>query len=187
MPFIRPGFRHRSTRAILLLALLGAASGASHAFDTFSAEYAHGNQTKSIRLGAQADWGVQWLRSQGAHVRGYWDVSLAQWHGSRFRDQPGRSQDVTLVGITPVLRWQANNGTGLYLEAGVGAHLLSDEYDNNRRQLSGHLQFGSHLGAGYLFGNGLDLGLNFRHFSNASIREPNDGVNFLGFRVAYAF
>ena len=187
MPLPNLSSRLHSSFSCLVFASLMAAAGASQAFDAFSVEYARGDETKSLRLGAQADWGRQWLRGGGTHVRGYWDVSLAQWRGSRFRGQAGRHQDITLLGITPVFRWQADAGRGPYLELGVGAHLLSREYDNDNRRLSGHLQFGSHLGAGYVFSNGLDLGLNFRHFSNAGISKPNDGVDLMGFRLAYAF
>jgi lipid A 3-O-deacylase len=91
------------------------------------------------------------------------------------------------IGITPVLRYQRNDGHGWYGEVGIGLHLLSDDYNNNGRELSTHFQFGDHIGAGYVFPQGLEIGLGYQHFSNGSIKKPNDGVNFTVLRLAYPF
>lgn len=91
------------------------------------------------------------------------------------------------MGITPVLRYQRHDKRGWYAELGIGLHLLSDHYNNNGRALSTHFQFGDHLGAGYVFSGGMEIGLSFQHFSNASIKQPNDGVNFAIVRLAYPF
>jgi len=63
--------------------------------------------------------------------------------------------------------------------------LLSELYDNNDRKLSTAFQFGDHVGIGYVFQNNLDLGLKVQHFSNGSIKQPNQGINFGVVRVSY--
>jgi hypothetical protein len=159
----------------------------AHAVDSTSFEFATGNKTKMARVGLQWKWERQWFRSNGTHLGGYWDLTLAQWRGDRFEDVEGRTQNITDIGITPVFRFQRDDLKGPYVEAGIGAHYLSEHYNNNGRQLSTNFQFGDHLGIGYVFRNNLDVGLKFQHFSNGGIKEPNNGVNFAVVRVSYPF
>ncbi|TFW06222.1 acyloxyacyl hydrolase [Oxalobacteraceae bacterium OM1] len=156
------------------------------AVDSASAEFATGNKTQMARLGVQWNWEKRWWESGGRHLGGYWDLTLAQWRGSRFENRDA-TQNITDIGITPVFRYGADSGKGLYGELGIGAHLLSDLYDNNGRRLSTRFEFGDHIGAGYVFTNGLDLGVKFQHFSNGGIKQPNNGVNFGVVRIAYPF
>ncbi|HJV84865.1 MAG TPA: acyloxyacyl hydrolase [Noviherbaspirillum sp.] len=156
-----------------------------HAVDGTSLEYGEGNKTKLVRAGAQWNWSHKWWESNGTHIGGYWDLSLARWHASRYKGIPGNTQNITVLGLTPVFRLQGNNGKGFYLEGGIGANLFSELYNNNDRRLSTSFQFGDHLGAGYVFSNNLDLGLKAQHFSNGGIKNPNSGVNFVILRVEY--
>jgi hypothetical protein len=158
----------------------------SHAVDSASLEFASGNKTQMARLGLQWKWNKQWWQSNGTHLGGYWDLTLARWHGTRFQNGNG-SQDLTDIGITPVLRFQRDDLKGFYLEGGIGAHYLSGLYDNNDRRFSTRFQFGDHIGVGYVFDNGLDLGLKIQHFSNGGVKQPNPGVNFAVIRASYAF
>lgn len=160
---------------------------ASHAVDAVSLEFGTGNSTDMARLGMQWTWDRQWWKSNGTHIGGYWDLTLAHWRGDHFRNQPGNTQSFTAVGITPVLRLQNDDSMGLYGEAGIGLRHLFDLYDNGGRQLSTHFQFSSHLGVGYVFRNNVDLGLKIQHFSNGSIKKPNAGVNFVVVRARYRF
>ncbi|EEC66864.1 hypothetical protein OsI_33362 [Oryza sativa Indica Group] len=97
------------------------------------------------------------------------------------------SANLVDLGLTPVLRFQRDDGKGFYGEAGIGVHLFSKLYRNNDKVLSTAFQFGDHVGAGYVFSNGLDLGIRLQHFSNGGIKQPNGGVNFAVARVAYKF
>lgn len=155
-----------------------------HAADSYSLVAGSGNKTDMARVAAQWKWKSRWGESDGAHIGGYWDLNLAHWRGHRHRGIDGHRQDLTVAGITPVFRLQNDDLQGWYAEAGIGLHLVSGLYDNNDRQLSTKFQFGDHIGIGYVV-NKLDIGLQFQHFSNASIRQPNDGVNFLNLRLAY--
>lgn len=169
--------------ATLLLATVSPASAA----DSFSLEVGHGDHTRMVRAGFQRQWDKQWWNSNGTHIGGYWDMSLAHWRGSRYRDTSGRSQDIAVLGITPVFRLQSNTLKGFYAEAGIGAYLLSELYDNDGKRFSTAFQFGDHVGIGYVFGNNLDVGLRIQHFSNAGIKKPNPGVDFATLRISYAF
>jgi hypothetical protein len=157
------------------------------ATDSASVEFGTGNSTQMLRVGAQWRWERQWWKSNGTHLGGYWDLTLAEWRGNSFQNNPGRTQNITDIGITPVFRFERDTLKGLYAEAAIGAHYLSELYDNAGRQLSTNFQFGDHIGMGYVFRNNVDLGIRFQHFSNGGIREPNSGVNFAFARLSYHF
>jgi lipid A 3-O-deacylase len=152
-----------------------------------SLEGGDGNRVGMLRVGVQSAWDARWLQSHGNHVSGYWDATLATWRGTAYRNLPGQTQHITSVGLAPVLRWQADDLSGWYAEAGIGANLLSELYDNNRRRLSTAFQFNDHLGVGYVFDKRWDVGLKLEHFSNGGIKEPNNGVNMVMVKVAYRF
>ncbi len=173
-------------------ALLGAAlallmSQSASAADSASAEFATGNKTKMARIGLQWDWNKQWMQSNGTHVGGYWDATLAQWRGNKFQGTDGAYQNLIDIGITPVFRFQSDSRKGLYAEGGIGIHLLSGLYDNNGRKFPTVLQFGDHIGVGYVTESGVDISLKIQHFSNGSIKRPNPGVNYAVLKVGYAF
>ncbi|WP_034348346.1 acyloxyacyl hydrolase [Noviherbaspirillum massiliense] len=178
---IRPGL---SATVCLLLCSLHLPAGA---VDSASLEWGTGNKTRMARVGLQWNWNAEWLKTEHSRLTGYWDLTFSRWQGRRFRDVPGARQYITDVGITPVLRLEGASGRGLYGEVGVGAHWLSELYDNNDRQLSTRFEFGDHLGIGYAFQNGLDIALKYQHFSNGGIKNPNDGVNFAVVRIMYRF
>lgn len=169
------------------LLVLQAALNTSHAVDSASLDLGRGNQTRMTRLGLQWKWDNKWWQSNGTHIGGYWDLGLAKWQENRFQNVEGNSQSLTGIGITPVFRLQSDTLTGPYGEVGIGAHYLSDLYDNNGRRLSTRFEFGDRIGVGYVFREHLDLGLLFEHYSNGGIKKPNNGVNFAIVRMRYQF
>lgn len=179
--------KNNKWKPLIAACALFCTQSAAYAVDSTSFEFGTGNQTKMVRFGAQWNWNKQWWQSNGSHIGGYWDLTLAHWQGDRYRDVADATQNITAIGITPVFRFQNDNLKGFYAEAGIGAHLLSELYDNNGRKLSTAFQFGDHLGIGYVFQNNLDLGIKLQHFSNGSIKKPNHGVNFVVVRAAYSF
>lgn len=171
---------------VLALALAGVA-GSAAAVDSMALEYGVGNRTEIARVSAQWDWKKPLWQSGQSQLVGHWDAQLSHWHGSRFNNVVGQSQNFWTAGITPVVRWQGLGKTGGYAEAGLGVHYFSDLYNNNSNQLSTHYQFGSLLGVGYRFANKFDLGARIQHFSNGGFKSPNSGVNLLFVRGAYHF
>lgn len=176
-----------TARSIAIAGALLAVHCVTYAVDSASVEFGTGNKTQMARLGLQWQWAQQWWQSNGTHVGGYWDLTIAQWRGTRYQNQPDNSQNITSIGITPVFRFQSNTRKGFYAEAGIGAHLLSELYNNNGRQLSTSFEFGDHVAAGYVFRNDIDLGLKLQHFSNGGIKHPNNGVNFAVIRLSHPF
>jgi hypothetical protein len=173
-------------KTLLATAVLMALQAPSYAVDSASLELGTGNKTTVARAALQWDWDNKWWQSNGTHIGGYWDLSAGLWHGTRYNNTDS-SQNLTDIGFTPVFRFQRDDKKGAYVEGGIGVHLLSHVYNNNDRHFSTAFQFGDHIGTGYVFANGLDLGLRLQHLSNGGIKEPNGGVNYALIRVAYPF
>ncbi|WP_241687749.1 acyloxyacyl hydrolase [Janthinobacterium sp. 17J80-10] len=168
------------------IALVAAATQMpAQAVDSVSLELGNGNKTDLVRAGAQWNWNNRWWQSNGTHIGGYWDLNAGHWRGDRHLNIPGNRQSISTIGVTPVFRFQNDRLQGLYGEFGIGANWLSGYYDNNGRQFSTRFQFSDHIGVGYVFANKLDVSFRFQHFSNASIKQPNDGANFSILRVSY--
>jgi hypothetical protein len=90
------------------------------------------------------------------------------------------------VSATPV--WRANYAR-TYVEAGIGVYLLSDTINNDTTHLATSLEFGSHVGAGLRIGERREatVGIALQHLSNAGIKQPNGGVNFLLLNASFPF
>jgi lipid A 3-O-deacylase len=167
---------------------LALTAGAAHAEgvapDSVSLEYGTGNDTRIARAGMQWDWDRTWFDSNGTHVGGYWDLTLAQWQGRAWDGIDGHDHNDTDIGITPVFRFENDSKVGWYSELGIGAHLMTSIYDNNHRDFSTAFQFGDHIGVGYETKN-WSVGIKLQHFSNGGIKHPNPGANFAVFGVDF--
>ena len=176
---------NRNSTHWILAGLLSAAAVPAPAVDGIAVEAGQGDGIDMGRIAIQWDWKSRWFQSQNWHLGGYWDLGAGYWH----RDaRPGQNEDITEIGLTPVLRFQQNDLQGLYAEAGIGFHLLSKTSIGDKR-LSTAFQFGDHLGLGYRFGakGAFELGYRYQHLSNASIKRPNNGINFQQIRLQYHF
>lgn len=162
------------------------ASSTAWAMDGVAVELGRGNGADMARIAVQSDWGRQWFRGANWHLGGYWDFGLGRWH--RGGTRAGENDDITEIGVTPVLRLQRNDRRGPYAEAGIGAHFLSRTSLGDRR-FSTAFQFGDHIGVGYRFGakGAYDLSYRYQHMSNGGIKRPNSGINFSQIRLQYHF
>ena len=119
------------------------------------------------------------LRTRGFDTRLV--AQVAYWHG---RQEPTEHGSLWDTSLTPVLRWSAPDfgGARLFVDAGVGAHILSATRINNDRIFSTAFQFGETAGAGVAFGDRhrYELGAYVQHVSNARIKEPNNGLTYFG-------
>lgn len=164
-------------------ALVLCGAGQSRAVDGIAVVAGEGRGSDMLRVGAQWQWPRRWFQGQNFHLGGFWDAGAAQWR----RDEGSSRRDsLTEISLTPVFRLQANDLRGLYLEGGIGAHLLSETRLGSRRY-STAFQFGEHLGFGYRFGarGAFDLGYRYQHVSNGDIKTPNSGADFHQVRLQY--
>jgi lipid A 3-O-deacylase len=185
--FEREHMRLKRLGALATFMTMSLAPVCAMAMDGASLDYGDGVDVAMIRLGIQSNWDKRWFESNGTHVSGYWDATLARWRADAYKGAAGRRQYLTDIGITPVFRLRANDGKGWYVEGGIGLHLLSDLYDSDYRQLSTRFQFGDQIGVGYVFHNGWEGSLSVSHFSNGGIKKPNSGINFLLIRAKKSF
>ena len=173
--------------ALAALLALQPAFAAEPLADSAAVEFGTGNKVQMLRLSVQKNWERSWLASNGTHLSGYWDANLAQWRGNAYQNRPGQHQNITVVNLTPVFRFERTDKKGWYGEAGIGVSLLSKLYDNDDNRLSTHFQFADHIGAGYVFDNKWELGAKIQHYSNGGYKKPNSGVNWLVVKVARPF
>lgn len=106
------------------------------------------------------------------------ELTLMQW---RYPSPIAGERDHLLgIGVTPVVRWRPSAAASWHVEAGIGAHWLSEKYRTDRREFSTRFQFGDLIGVGWQFGarRQWEVGYRFIHYSNAGIERPNPGENF---------
>jgi lipid A 3-O-deacylase len=154
-------------RNFAIAALACSLAAPAHALDGVSIEAGRGtDEVNPLRVGAQ--W-------RGARDWHYWELSFGGWNG--------RHGTVYDVALTPVFRLE-NPARSAYVEAAIGAHLLSDLDVGDHTEVGTRFQFGDHIGAGLRRGR-YDLGVRLQHLSNGGLRDPNPGVNFLLLRLQY--
>lgn len=144
-----------------------------------------GRHVNSAAVGLTWDW--RWQRDSAiGTLTGYTELDLARWRTS------GRAHDAGFdqLGIVPVLRlYPRALGIGWFVEAGVGASAISPRYRNDTLVFSTVFNFGDHVGVGRRFGaqEANEVSLRFEHFSNAGIKKPNPGENFMQLRHTHRF
>ena len=155
--------------------------------DSAAVEIGAGSKAQMIRFSAQNNWERSWFESNGSHLSGYWDANLAQWRANAFQNVNRQHQNITVINLTPVFRFERTDKKGWYGEGGIGVSLFSELYDNDSNRLSTHFQFADHIGAGYVFDNKWELGAKIQHYSNGGYKKPNSGVNWFAVKAAYHF
>lgn len=140
----------------------------------------------TVVVGAAWAWAWQHELSPG-RASGYWEASFGRW--STEPDHAARSSAwVTQFGLTPVLRWEPKAwGERWFVEAGIGANLVLPVYRSRDKRFSTAFNFGDHVALGFRFGERYrhELALRVQHFSNAGIKHPNPGENFVQIRYAF--
>ena len=170
-------------------AAFSAALGASAAHATGIA-LAGGFGSETFALGPSVIWDVAtplW-ESDRRRVTGQLEFD-AMWLRARSSDGYG-SRNLAVVGLTPVARIEwPQEMPPVFIELGIGVHLLSHTTLKNDRQFGSAFQFGELLGAGFRFGpgNAYEIGLRLEHLSNGGINAHNAGITFGVVRAAYNF
>jgi lipid A 3-O-deacylase len=182
----------RRVLSVLLAAMISAAS-ANAAADGIAAPTglgvtaASGKQSKLYGLAAYWDSVCTCapLAERGLGVRIYGQI--AYWRGN---ERPTDFPFLWEASVTPTLRWTgpAIGEAAFFSEAGLGVSALSATRLNETRHFASTFQFNEHFGVGLAFGpkHRYEVATYWRHVSNGSIKQPNDGNTFFGgvFRVA---
>lgn len=131
-----------------------------------------------------------WTREQPLWQGQLWrlrlrhEVALGQWRVPHARN-------ITELGYSPVLRLEKPTGQDtFFVEGSIGARLLSHTHLSPEIPLSTAFQFADMVGLGMQWGQGAEaqtVGLRLQHQSNADIKKPNPGINFLMLYYRRAF
>jgi hypothetical protein len=181
-------WRHLLSHGAIAL-LLGVTSAAAHA-DRFGLQIAGGVADRDIKkadLGFVWDPNLTWWEIGGFHFTLLGEGHVAYWHS---QESNAVHPNIWEFGVTPVLRFVKSSGyIRPFIEAGVGVRLLSHTRITTDFTVSSAFQFADMVGVGAIFGEkqNYQAGFRFQHLSNASIKEPNPGINFSQLYLQYNF
>ena len=165
-------------RPVLAALLLLCVSPGALALDSVSAEFGQGSGQSSV-----ARVGLQWKGHRKAFAHSPWQI--AHYIDLAFGGWNGEHGTVYDLGLTPVFRFE-RSPRSLFFEAAIGFHLISDLEFKGDIETSTRFQFGDHVGVGLHVDERNELMLRLQHLSNAGIRNPNPGINFLQLRWQHA-
>jgi lipid A 3-O-deacylase len=168
----------RVSVGVFLVGLCGCAEG-SPLVDAFSAgagrSLDHGIGV--YRLGAIKDTGFRWLPNDTGWLSLYCEASFNYWE---------KDNDVYGAAFSPVFIYffgSPESAVQPYIEAGIGVAGISDTRIGDRN-MSTAFQFEDRVGLG-VRAEPFDFNVRYMHYSNGSVKEPNDGVDLLLFTVSY--
>ena len=174
----------------LLPALAALMSFHAQALDLLPAgAFVQGGVAKHGSYSASAGvfWPWAWRREM---ARGEWtgitELFVSHWSA----DTGAGREGLTQVGLLPLLRYNfARGGGSWFAEAGIGISAMDQNYRTEEKQFSSRFNFVDVLGVGRSFGaqGHSELGLRLSHVSNAGIKKPNPGENFVQLRYAVRF
>ena len=160
-------------------AALALGSLSAQAVDFTAAIGQSGDSNMVYRLGAQWNWDTSWWQSSVGRLTGYWDAGYTYWDG----DETSSNHSLS---FSPVFVYEfAGESVQPYIEAGIGVAAFADT-DLEDNDLGSSFQFEDRLGAGLRF-SGQEIGIRALHYSNAGIKQPNPGENFVQLRYARHF
>ncbi|WP_459617663.1 acyloxyacyl hydrolase [Bordetella sp. 2513F-2] len=164
------------------LALAGAAATAqAQTQGGIGLNYGKGDHYQRVELHYEtpALWSYQFGGNWGrvdltAELGGaYWWADGSRWRSNAWQ-----------LNAIPMFRWWT--GERFYIEAGIGATLFNHTTFADK-QISTAYQFGDHVGLGFLLDRNNRVGLRYSHFSNASIKKPNPGLDVVQLTYTYQF
>ncbi len=132
------------------------------------------------RLGIKKDFTSKWFESKIGYVSGYFELSYNRWEHD--------NNDINGVALSPVFVYYFGDKSNMiqpYIEGGIGVTYI-DEYHIADSNLSTNFQFEDRIGIGTKIGF-LDLNFRYMHYSNASTKEPNHGIDIWMFTTAIDF
>jgi len=117
-------------------------------------------------------------------LRGAASLALLASCAAACADEPKLPAETPVTATTAGLIWNP-----WFVEGGIGATVTSSVYRNFDKHFSTAFNSGDHVGVGYAFGAARknEIALRAEHFSNAGIKHPNPGQNFVELRYVHHF
>jgi lipid A 3-O-deacylase len=132
-------------------------------------------------------WPWAWKSSLGrAEVSAITEAYVSHW------DTPGLDsrRSFTQIGLVPLFRLHSEQGRSpWFAEAGIGLSTTDRHFETLDKHFTTNFNFVDVIGVGRVFGQARqqEFGVRIQHVSNAGIRVPNPGQNFLLLRYASSF
>ncbi|MDV7212381.1 acyloxyacyl hydrolase [Azotobacter beijerinckii] len=174
--------KYLSLSAVVVL-LLGSA-GVAHAVEVGAAGGVTSQGDMTYRLSLGLPWDQQWWKSDLGHATGYWDAGYTYWEGGSGDDNYSGAHSLSL---SPVFTYEFSGlGVTPFLEFGVGVAFFS-KTRVGEKQLGSSFNFEDRIGAGLRFAGGQKIGVRAIHYSNAGIKQPNDGIESFSAYYSHVF
>ena len=132
------------------------------------------------RFGVRKDSSYRFFPSDTGWLSGYYEASLSDWRQG--------NEEVYVVSFSPVFVYTFGDaGKALlpYVEEGIGVAGISGTQIGGR-DLSTGFQFEDRIGVGLRM-NKVDLNVRYMHYSNGSVREPNEGLDLFILTLSWLF
>jgi lipid A 3-O-deacylase len=172
---------------LLAAAVLVAASLPSHAFDLrpdgISVQAGPGTHGSRIAgIGVVWDWDFERMRRK-AELTAHTELLVNHWDA---RELGGTRQSITQWVVLPSLRMRLARGASpWFIELGIGASWMDRLFVTPEKSFSTQWNFFDMMGVGHTLGGpdgGHEIGLRWVHVSNAGIKRPNPGQDFIQLR-----
>ena len=122
----------------------------------------------------------------GGEITGSTDAFINHWNSKSWSRREGQS----LIGVVPLLRYRFSDGRSpWFVEGGVGLSVLDSRIQGPDKSIGSSFNFYDALAAGFNFGSDRrhEVSLRVTHLSNAGIKKPNPGENFIRLRYTALF
>jgi lipid A 3-O-deacylase len=144
------------------------------------------HSTNCLAVGAIWPWAWR-KQAAGGEFSAITEAYVSYWKADAVG---GGRHSLVQIGLVPLLRYRPGQGRSpWFAEAGIGISTMTRLYTTPDKQFSTRFNFVDTIGAGRNFGaqGQHELGLRIVHMSNAGIKHPNPGENFLQLRYAVKF
>jgi lipid A 3-O-deacylase len=139
------------------------------------------SRTHSFTAGAMWTW--DWRgRFGNAQAMVLTEIYLSRWSA--------RGDPVTQAALVPLVRLRLDHGRSpWFMEGGIGVSVMDNLYRNHGKEFSTRFNFVDVFAVGRSLGadRRSEVSLRVAHISNANLKQPNPGENFLQLRYAVKF
>jgi len=134
----------------------------------------------TARVGMGFGWDKSWFETDTGRLTGYWDAGYTYWEAG---DASGGAHSLSFA---PVLVYEFGSGNVKpFIEAGIGVAVFSGTSAGDQ-DFGSAFNFEDRIGAGLKIGETQRVGLRAIHYSNAGIKQPNDGIESFSLFYSHA-
>ena len=133
-----------------------------------------------FKLGLQKEFTSNIYENEIGYLNGFYDLSLNRWNYT--------DSEVYAVAFSPVFEYSFKTNSSdfiPFINIGIGATYINKKSIDDRN-FSTHFQFEDRIGMG-IKSSKYKLSFNYFHYSNASIKKPNDGIDMMLINYIYTF